>query len=165
MRSDRVVPLPAKTMAIRLRPIQSRPTCSARAWWPCSGLSSSRWGSQGVCILRRCERTGPSTRCACPDVSRLEVLYVLLRPTQSRPARSARATLIVVIRWLWFESMMRPTPTRSLCFRVYPGGGGRARAARKVVATQGGGIQRKARIEPLVVRVEATQRACVTLLQ
>ena len=39
-----------------------------------------------------------------------------------------------------------------------------ARAARKSVATQGGGIQRKAQIEPLDVRAEATQRAWVALL-
>ena len=36
--------------------------------------------------------------------------------------------------------------------------GGRAGAARKVVATQGGGIQRKAPIEPLVVRAEGPTR-------
>ena len=42
--------------------------------------------------------------------------------------------------------------------------GGRAQAARKVVATQGGGIQRKAQIEPLVVRAEAIECAWVTLL-
>ena len=38
------------------------------------------------------------------------------------------------------------------------------RAARNVVAAQGGGIQANARIEPPDVRAEATQRAWVALL-
>jgi hypothetical protein len=38
--------------------------------------------------------------------------------------------------------------------------GGRAQAAHKVAATQGGGIQRKARIEPLVVRGSYASPGC-----
>ena len=37
----------SETLYVVLKPIQSRPTCSACAWWPCSGLPLARWGSGG----------------------------------------------------------------------------------------------------------------------
>ena len=122
-----------------LRPAQSRPTRSARAWLACSGHSSWRRPPRG---WRSAAHTASSTQVAClasggallgakthPVTPRMlgarvvtvlgppvvvvgarggvvqrtylaidpmcvprrgEVLYVLLRPTQSRPVRSAR---------------------------------------------------------------------------
>jgi hypothetical protein len=52
-------------------------------------------GSQGMCPA---ERTGPSTRCACPDVWRCSTWCRLPRPAQSRPARSAWVRVVAVLR-------------------------------------------------------------------
>ena len=69
-----------------LRPAQSRPTRPARTWLACSGHSSWRCGRPGDGIQRRVLRHRPKSR-----ASRREALYSVLRPTQSRPACSARA--------------------------------------------------------------------------
>ena len=82
------VPRRCETLYVTPRSTQSRPTRSARTWWPCWGLPSSQWAPRGVSSSGHALAIDPM----CTP-RRWEVLYVLLRPTQSRLARSARAWL------------------------------------------------------------------------
>ena len=162
---------------------------SARTWWACWGHPSSRWPPKGspqvtqgwhpVGMLgHRPDVRAPAfggalrgakSRPITPDTLGARVVAVLgtLVVAGGRPGGVASGHNLPSTR------CARPDVLRcSTCCQDPPSHGqharrargGRAQAARKVIATQGGGIQRKAQTEPLVVRAEAIQCAWVTLL-
>ena len=85
-------PCPARDPRVRGR--QPRPSCSARPLAACtSGACSGSGAPRGVRVRRTARRGAarpPRGRSTCAP-GHGEGLYVVLRPAQSRPARSARA--------------------------------------------------------------------------